>query len=108
MDWSYRGATFEQDTLERVRELLDKDRGSDSGLKKAKYIKLAQWLIDCLHKKGAPNEWEVAWKQVKSKLTSIYYPCPCLIIFWLIKASKQVSRRFRPSKPIRLGLDQRY
>jgi hypothetical protein len=59
MDWSYCGATFEQDTLERVRELLDEDRGSDSGLKKAKYVKLAQWLIDYLYEKGAPNEWEV-------------------------------------------------
>ena len=81
MDWSYRGATFEQDTLERVRELLNEDRGSDSGLKKAEYVKLAQWLTDCLYEKGAPDEWEVAWKQVKSKLTSICYPCPCLIIF---------------------------
>jgi hypothetical protein len=64
-----------------VRELLDEDRGSDSGLKKAEYVKLAQWLIDCLYEKGAPDEWEVTWKQVKSKLTSICYPCPYLIIF---------------------------
>ena len=43
-----------------MRKLLDKNRGSNSGLKKAKYIKLAQWLTDYLYKKGAPNEWEVA------------------------------------------------
>jgi hypothetical protein len=39
-----------------MHKLLDKDRGSNSGLKKAKYIKLAQWLIDYLYKKGAPNK----------------------------------------------------
>jgi len=44
MDWFYRGANFERDIL-----------------KKAEYTKLAQWLTDALHEKGAPDEWVVAF-----------------------------------------------
>jgi hypothetical protein len=56
MDWLFRGGAFELDALERVRELLDENRGSDSGLKKAKYVKLAQWISQRLHKKRAHNK----------------------------------------------------
>ena len=56
MDWLFRGGAFELDALERVRELLDENRGSDSGLKKAKYVKLAQWILQRLYEKGAHDE----------------------------------------------------
>jgi len=39
-----------------MRERLDENRGSDTGLKKAEYIKLAQWLTDYLYDKGAPDK----------------------------------------------------